>query len=126
MFAIAQLAMLFSFFALCACIVWLHWRAFRDGQFQDALLFVTGISTLSYISSRWDRAKVPVFGAIAAFLTIVFLAIFLARVDIGASQDSSIPGLATELENAGRLAGSGDNRATLPALGQVLVRDSDP
>jgi hypothetical protein len=52
--------------ALVACIVWLHWRALQDGAIHDALLFITGVSILSYIVTRWDRAKRPFLGILGA------------------------------------------------------------
>ena len=61
-----QLFLLLPAVALVACLVWLHWRALHDGAIQDVLLFLSGISILSYIFSRWDRAKLPVLGVIGA------------------------------------------------------------
>jgi len=45
-----------------ACLVWLPWRAYRDGAIQDVFLFLTGVSILSYILCRWGRAKSPTLG----------------------------------------------------------------
>jgi hypothetical protein len=42
-------------------LIWLHVRGFKDAAFADPLLFLTGISLVSYICARWDRAKGPLF-----------------------------------------------------------------
>jgi hypothetical protein len=51
---------LISVIVLLACIVWLHWRALQDGAIQDVLLFLTGVSILTYILCHWGRAKSPI------------------------------------------------------------------
>ena len=58
-----------------ACFVWLHWRALKDGVIQDVLLFLTGITTLSYIFGRWDRAKWPVLCMLGILLSIGIVSI---------------------------------------------------
>ena len=67
------------FLVLAWCIVWLHVRAFRDGHIQDPVLFVSGISTTSYMRNRWDQARAPVLGGLAAIVLIVLLAIMAPR-----------------------------------------------
>src|SRR5262249_36749789 len=79
LFAIAALAFV-------ACIVWLHWRALRDGAFHDVLLFLTGVSILSYIVTRWDRAKRPFLGMIGSGLVFACVAILSSGIS-GSSQD---------------------------------------
>src|SRR5262245_6835630 len=61
---------LISAVVLLACIVWLHWRAFRDGAIHDVLLFLTGVSILSYIFCRWGRAKSPILGIVGAGIVL--------------------------------------------------------
>jgi hypothetical protein len=51
-------------------IIWLHTRGFKDAAFADPLLFLTGVSLFSYMSARWDRAKVPVFLALAGLICL--------------------------------------------------------
>jgi hypothetical protein len=60
--------------ALVACVIWLHWRALQDGAIQDVLLFLTGISTVYYVFSRWDRARLPVAGVVVAAAFLVMAA----------------------------------------------------
>jgi hypothetical protein len=60
--------------ALVACVIWLHWRALQDGAIQDVLLFLTGISMVYYIFSRWDRARLPVAGVVVASAFLVMTA----------------------------------------------------
>jgi tetratricopeptide (TPR) repeat protein len=46
--------------ALClGSLIWLHIRGFKDGAFPDAVLFLTGVSLLAYVVTRWNRAKMP-------------------------------------------------------------------
>ena len=56
--------------ALVGCLIWLHWRALQDGAIQDVILFLTGVSIIFYTCSRWQRAKGPVLGMIAAVLLV--------------------------------------------------------
>jgi hypothetical protein len=51
-------------------LIWLHARGFKDAAFADPLLFLTGISLVSYICTRWDRAKVPVFLGLGALVCL--------------------------------------------------------
>jgi hypothetical protein len=74
MHALFQLLLLVSAVALVTCIVWLHWRALQDGAIRDALLFLTGVSILSYIFSRWDRAKRPILGIIGSSVVLAIAA----------------------------------------------------
>jgi hypothetical protein len=62
---------------MIACIVWLHWRALKDGAIHDVLLLLTGISILSYVIARWDRAKVPVLGFVGGLLLGVVVTLFM-------------------------------------------------
>jgi hypothetical protein len=55
---------------LIVCIVWLHWRALKDGAFHDAVLFLTGVSIVFYVVTRWDRAKYPILGVVGAIVLI--------------------------------------------------------
>jgi hypothetical protein len=77
MFAASHLFLLIPGVALVACIlaciVWLHWRALQDGAIQDVLLFLTGVSILSYIFGRWDRAKRPILGIIGAAVLLAIV-----------------------------------------------------
>src|SRR5262245_58254297 len=66
MYALAYVLLLVGSLAFVTCVVWLHWRALRDGAIHDVLLFITGISIFSYIGTRWERATRPVFGIIGA------------------------------------------------------------
>jgi hypothetical protein len=74
MHALFQMLLLISAVALVACIVWLHQRALQDGAIQDVLLFLTGVSILSYIFSRWDRAKRPILGIIGSSVVLAIAA----------------------------------------------------
>ena len=61
---------------LLGSVVWLHVRAFRDGAFPDTVLFLTGISLLAYVVTRWDRAKSPfllALGGVAGLVAMSFL-----------------------------------------------------
>jgi hypothetical protein len=60
---------------LLACVIWLHWRALQDGAIQDVLLFLTGVSIVYYIFSRWDRARLPVAGVVVASAFLVVAAV---------------------------------------------------
>jgi hypothetical protein len=71
--------------ALLFCLIWLYWRALQDGAIQDVILFLTGISIVFYICNRWQRAKSPVLGMIAAALLV---AIALIRDHILPDQNS--------------------------------------
>jgi hypothetical protein len=66
--------------ALVACIVWVHWRALQDGAIQDVLLFLTGVSIIYYIFSRWGRAKRPILGMIGASALFVIGAAVSSRI----------------------------------------------
>jgi hypothetical protein len=71
--------------ALVACIVWLHWRALQDGAIQDVLLFLTGVSILSYIFNRWDRVE-PARQLIQSVMPLVFPAVVMRHAKNGASR----------------------------------------
>ena len=91
------LLILISCATLVACTVWLHWRAIQDGAIHDALLFLTGVSVLSYVCSRWDRAKRPVTGIFGASALLAIGAI--ASSTIGeASHELSPDELASALK----------------------------
>ncbi len=53
-------------------LIWLHVRGFKDGAFADPLLFLTGVSLISYMVTRWDRAKIPTLVLVCG-LTLGFL-----------------------------------------------------
>jgi hypothetical protein len=80
MHASFHLLLLIPAVALVACIVWLHWRALQDGAIHDVLLFLTGVSILSYIFSRWDRAKRPILGILGASILLAIGAVVSNRV----------------------------------------------
>jgi len=52
-------------------VVWLHIRGFKDGAFHDPILFLTNISLVAYVTTRWDRAKAPTLLALAGVAGLV-------------------------------------------------------
>jgi hypothetical protein len=74
MYALFYLLLGIAAVALVTCIVWLHWRALQDGAIQDVLLFLTGVSILFYVFSRWDRAKRPILGIIGSSVVLAIAA----------------------------------------------------
>jgi hypothetical protein len=61
---------IFGAIILFIALIWLHVRGFKDAAFADPLLFLTGISLVSYICARWDRAKVPVLLGLGALVCL--------------------------------------------------------
>ena len=51
--------------------IWLLARGFKDAAFLDPWLFLTGISLVGYVFSRWDRAKSPFLIAVIGFGSVV-------------------------------------------------------
>jgi hypothetical protein len=97
MHALFHLLLLISAVALVACVVWLHWRALQDGAIHDVLLFLTGVSMLSYIFSRWDRAKRPILAIIGA--SVLLAIVSSVSSGIGAlSHEPSPDEVATEVK----------------------------
>jgi len=66
---------LLQVFGVAVCfgsVIWLHARGFKDGAFADPVLFLTGVSLIGYMVTRWDRAKVPTLVAVCAFFAVVW------------------------------------------------------
>jgi hypothetical protein len=97
MHALLGLLLLISAVSIVVCIVWLHWRALQDGAIHDVLLFLTGLSILSYVVSRWGRAKGPILGLIGASVVLAIVATMSTM--IGApSHEPSAEKLAAEVK----------------------------
>jgi hypothetical protein len=72
MHTLLQLVVGISAIVLVACLVDLHWRMAQDGALlRDMLLVLTGLPTIFYIRSRWDRARGPVLGIVGASAVLV-------------------------------------------------------
>jgi hypothetical protein len=88
MHAMGQMLGFLALVVLITCIVWLHWRALRDGAFPDVLLMFTGVSLLWYISNRWRRAKMPVLGILAGSLILTIAIVLTNRATASLNDDA--------------------------------------
>jgi hypothetical protein len=57
-----------------SCFVWLNIRMIKDGSAPDILLFLTGVSLLAYVMTRWDRAKWPFLATLGGFALAILTA----------------------------------------------------
>lgn len=71
MYSVGSLLGFFGAVVFLGSIIWLHFRAFKDGAFPDTLLLLTGISLVAYVVTSWKRAKIPTLLALCGLVAMV-------------------------------------------------------
>ncbi len=76
---VAIVILLSGFFMIIGSFIWLVFRGIKDGALpSDPLLFLTGVSLIAHLFTRWARVWPPFATMLAGFLAI-FVAIIVGR-----------------------------------------------